>query len=118
MEDSKDQIGVSVTESDGSTIVLRQVRDSFDHTHIIKSEISRGGQGIVCFTENDDFVIKLTMDSTGNVISKEKDPQKFKQIDNEIRNITFKPFPDKLHLAYPIARLTEYSGYAARRRPT
>lgn len=114
MEDSKDQIGVSVTESDGSTIVLRQVRDSFDHTHIIKSEISRGGQGIVCFTENDDFVIKLTMDSTGNVISKEKDPQKFKQIDNEIRNITFKPFPDKLHLAYPIARLTEYSGYVMR----
>ena len=116
MEDLENQIGVSITESDGSTFVLRQVRDSFGHTHIIKSdpEPKRGGQGMVCFTEDDDFLIKLALDSMGHVISKEKDPLEFKQIDDDIRNITFKPFPDKLHLAYPVARLTEYSGYVMR----
>ena len=65
MKDLEGQIGVSVTESDGEPIVLRQVRDSFGHTHIIKSEPEpkRGGQGIVCFTEDDDFLIKLVLDS-------------------------------------------------------
>lgn len=115
MEDLEERLGVSVTESDGSTYVLRQVRDSFGYTHIITRELGRGGQGMVCFTEDDDFVIKFALDANGNAISREKDSLLFKQNDTEIRNIVFKPFPDKLHLAYPIARLADYSGYVMRK---
>ena len=68
MEDLEERLGVSVTESDGSTYVLRQVRDSFGYTHIITRELSRGGQGMVCFTEDDDFVIKFALDAKGKRI--------------------------------------------------
>ena len=71
--ENQEEIGVSVTESDGHTFVLKQVRDSYFFTHIIRKELGRGGQGMVCLTEDKDIVVKFALDSKGNIIGKEKD---------------------------------------------
>ena len=112
--ENQEEIGVSVTESDGKTFVLKQVRDSYDFTHIIRKELGRGGQGMVCLTEDKDIVVKFALDTKGNIIGKEKDSASFKRNDAAFKAIALKPFPDRLHLARPVARLADYSGYVMR----
>lgn len=115
MEENKtEEIGVSVTESDGKSFILKQVRDSYDFTHIITKELGRGGQGMVCLTENPEVVVKFVLDTKGNVIGREKDKDRFEKNDAEIKSIIHKPFPPRIHLAYPVARLADYSGYVMR----
>ncbi len=109
-----DEIGVSVTESDGNSIVLKQVRDSYDCSHILTKELGRGGQGMVCLTDEPEIVVKFVFDKQGRVISREKNPEDFKKNDDKFKSIVLKPFPERLHLARPVARLSDYSGYVMR----
>ena len=112
--ENHEEIGVSVTESDGHTFVLKQVRDSYDFTHIIRKELGRGGQGMVCLTEDKDIVVKFALDTKGTIIGKEKDSAVFKHNDAAFKAVALKAFPDRLHLARPVARLADYSGYVMR----
>jgi DNA-binding helix-hairpin-helix protein with protein kinase domain len=92
---------------------IKSVRDSYDREHTITEELGRGGQGAVCRTANPEIVVKFVLENDC-VVSKEKSPELFARNDSEFKSILQKPFPDRLHLAYPMARLQDYSGYVMR----
>ncbi|MBO4699108.1 serine/threonine protein kinase [bacterium] len=92
---------------------IKSVRDSYDREHTIAEELGRGGQGAVCRTANPEIVVKFVLENDC-VVSKEKSPELFARNDSEFKSILQKPFPDRLHLAYPMARLQDYSGYLMR----
>ncbi len=106
--------GVTLSDSDGNQITIRQVKDSFDTTHAIKKVLGQGGQGLVCLTENPEIVVKFALNHKGQLISRDKDKDAFEKNDAEFKSVVYKPFPDRIHLAYPMARLVDYSGYVMR----
>lgn len=106
--------GLHIAETDGNQITIRQVKDSYDETHIIRKKLGQGGQGVVCVTEDAEIVIKFSLNSKMQIIGREKNPKEFARNDREFKSIILKPFPDRLHLAYPMARLQDYSGYVMR----
>ena len=107
--------GIPVTEADGTTVLLKQVRDSYDYTHVLRShpEPKAGGQGMACFTDDAEVIVKLVL-ADGHVISRAHSPAAFAAHDAAIKEILLKPFPDRVHLARPVARLADYSGYVMR----
>ena len=113
-KDKKEDIGVTLNDSDGKMLTIRQVKDSYDTTHIITKLLGQGGQGIVCRTENPEIVVKFTLNHEGQLISREKNKLEFESNDAVFKSIVYKPFPDRIHLAYPMARLSDYSGYVMR----
>ena len=72
MKDDTKEIGVTLNDSEGNPVTIKQVKDSFDTTHIITKILGQGGQGLVCLTENSEIVIKFALDSKGQLISREK----------------------------------------------
>lgn len=109
-----ENVGVTLNDSDGKQVTIRQVKDSYETVHTITKVLGQGGQGLVCLTENKEVVVKFALDSKGQLISHEKNPKEFEQNDMAFNAVVQKPFPDRLHLAYPMARLTDYSGYVMR----
>ena len=112
--EKEDEIGVTLNDSDGKTITIKQIKDSFDSIHIIQSVLGQGGQGLVCRTENPEIVVKFALNPKGHVISREKNKVEFEHNDVKFKSIVFKPFPDRIHVAYPMACLADYSGYVMR----
>ena len=113
-ENEKEESGVTLKDSEGNVVTIRLVKDSYDTAHVISSKLGEGGQGLVCRTENPELVVKFALDSKGQLISREKNKAEFERNDNEFKSIVYKPFPDRIHLAYPMARLSDYSGYVMR----
>lgn len=113
-ENKTKEIGVTLNDSDGNAVTIKQVKDSYDTTHIITKTLGQGGQGLVCLTENPEIVVKFALDKKGQLISREKNKAEFELNDAEFKAVVFKPFPDRIHLAYPMARLADYSGYVMR----
>lgn len=97
-----------------SEIIGKTFYDSYMQSHTVKSVLGQGGQGIVCKTETEDTVLKFVTDETGNLISKKDAPEIFERYTTRFKSIYLQPFPDGLHLAYPMAVLDEYSGYVMR----
>lgn len=113
-EEKIEEAGVTLNDSDGKSVTIRQVKDSFDTTHIITKALGQGGQGLVCLTENSEIVIKFALDSKGQLISRDKNKAEFQRNDNDFKAVLYKPFPDRIHIAFPMARLADYSGYVMR----
>ena len=111
---TEEKIGITLNDSDGNPVTIRQMKDSFDATHIITKTLGQGGQGLVCLTENPEIVVKFALDAKGQLISREKNKVEFEKHDREFKTVMFKPFPDRIHLAYPMACLADYSGYVMR----
>lgn len=109
-----DAIGLSATDSDGNPLTIREARDSYNVSHTITKKLGEGGQGLVCMTENPEIVLKFILDGAGRVISRDKDKKSFQRNLKKIKGILSKPFPDRLHLAFPMAHLADFSGYVMR----
>lgn len=105
-------IGLSATDSDGNPLAIREVRDSYNVSHTITKKLGEGGQGLVCMTENPEIVLKFILDGAGRVISSDK--ESFQRNLKKIGGILSKPFPARLHLAFPMAHLADFSGYVMR----
>ena len=109
-----EEIGITLNDSEGNPVTIRQVKDSFDFTHIITKALKSGGQGLVCWTDNSEIVVKFALDLKGQLISRERDKAEFKKNDAKFKSVVYKPFPDRIRLAHPIACLADYSGYVMR----
>lgn len=107
-------LGFSAIDSDGSPLTRREVRDSYNVIHTITKKLGEGGQGLVCMTENPEIVLKFILDGTGRLISKDRSKENFQRNSEKITGILSKPFPGRLHLALPMARLADFSGYVMR----
>lgn len=104
----------SLCDSEGNTVEIRSVLDSYGCSHDIAKVLGQGGQGVVCLTRNPEIVIKFALDSKGRLICRDKNKETFLKNDAAFKAIMQKPFPERLHLAYPMARLVDYSGYVMR----
>lgn len=115
-EEIKEEFGVTLNDSDGKPVTIKQIKDSYDTVHIITKILKdgMGGQGVVCYTENQKIVVKFALDSKQQLISREKNKAKFECNDIQFKSIVCKPFPDRIHIAFPMARLSDYSGYVMR----
>ena len=110
----KSDVTVSVCDSDGVTVEIREVLDSFGVSHSIGKEIGRGGQGLVCHTQNPEIVVKFALGANATLIDRVKNKAEFKKANDEFKSIIYKPFPERIHIAYPMARLADYAGYVMR----
>lgn len=106
--------GLLAIDSDGNPLTIREARDSYNVSHTITKKLGEGGQGLVCMTENPEIVLKFILDGAGSVISRAKDQENFQKNLKKIEGILSKPFPDRLHLAFPMAHLADFSGYVMR----
>lgn len=113
-EKNKKDCSVALLNSDGTTVEIKEVLDSYGMNHFIGKEISRGGQGVVCHTQNPEIVVKFALDANGFLIDREKKLKEFQKANSEYNSIVYKPFPERIHIAYPMARLADYSGYVMR----
>ena len=117
-ENNEEEKGLKWNDSDGKPVRILEVLDSYEKVHKITETLNAGGQGVVCRTENKEIVIKFLLDTTedpqGRLINREKNKAEFERKNAEIRAVATKPFPDRLHIAYPMACLTDYSGYVMR----
>ena len=66
-----ENVGVTLNDSDGNQVTIRQVKDSYETVHIITKVLGQGGQGLVCLTENKEVVVKFALDFMGQLISHE-----------------------------------------------
>lgn len=106
-----EQEGITLSDSEGKPIVLTQVRDSYNKMHKLTKILGQGGQGMVCCTENPEIVVKFVLNN-GQLI--DKNTEAYEQNDSVFKSIVYKPFPNRIHIAFPMARLTDYSGYVMR----
>ena len=84
---------------------IKYVEDSYGHIHNITKEISRGGQGVVLRTQDNNIAIKLELDlKTQDAIDDDSKNMKFM----EIRLL---PIPQSLNITLPLATLKNKAGY-------
>ena len=86
---------------------MKKYIDEYGNTHYIKSELGRGGQGVVYSTKDGDVVIKEAF-KNNKLITDEKE---IKQFHNKVKSIKFKPIPFDIEIARPIALLKNKAGY-------
>ena len=110
----KESIGITLKDTSENLVKITEVTDSFDNMHRIKKVIGQGGQGVVCRTADSEIVVKFVLNPLGQLISLKKDKESFKTNDVKFKDVACKPFPERIHLAYPMARLQDYSGYVMR----
>lgn len=94
-------------------ICIQSVLDSYKMEHEIKGKLGVGGQGVVCKTGDSKIAIKFILED-GDFVSRTKNPEAFKKYNDAIRKLILKPFPEGIHLAFPMAPLKDYAGYCMR----
>ena len=74
---SADENVFSLCDSEGNTVEIRSVLDSYGYSHDIAKVLGQGGQGVVCLTRNPEIVIKFALDSKGRLICRDKNKEAF-----------------------------------------
>lgn len=83
---------------------LHLFEDNYGHKHYLTKEISRGGQGVVFRTTDQNIAVKVCLDEYGEPLRDDTKNEKY----NKIRLL---PFPKGLNLTLPQAVLKGASGY-------
>jgi serine/threonine protein kinase len=91
-----------------SQIVNKQFEDTYGYTHIVTSEIDRGGQGAVFRTQDPDIAIKVKFNSGCTEYNKDLSENK------TIEAMRLLPVHSKINLTMPLATLKDYAGYVMR----
>lgn len=86
---------------------MKRFGDEFGFVHLVKSEIDRGGQGVVYRTSDPNIAVKLVLDAAGNEIP----AGHFAHRLSRLRSL---PLPKNLNLSMPAAVLSDTAGYVMR----
>ena len=101
---SADENVFSLCDSEGNTVEIRSVLDSYGYSHDIAKVLGQGGQGVVCLTRNPEIVIKFALDSKGRLICRDKNKEAFSF---DFKKESFRPDPvivkSVFRLGIPIA---------------
>ena len=81
--------------------------DEFNNIHYKDDELGRGGQGVVFKTKDADTVIKVAL-SNEKTITDKKEIERFHQ---KIKRLIFKPIPNDINIATPLAVIKNEAGY-------
>lgn len=80
------------------------VIDQFGNRHHLRSELARGGQGIVYRTSDQDLAIKQPLRADGEI-------DRDSELQERFQNIRCLPLPPRVPIALPLATLREEPGY-------
>ena len=83
-----------------------KVEDDYSQTYFITDELSRGGQGVVYRTRDDEILIKIAL-KDGKLVS---DPSG----NAEYKRLKRLPVDPETHITLPLAVLKNYEGYVMR----
>ena len=86
---------------------MKRYGDEFGFVHLVKSEIDRGGQGVVYRTSDPNVAVKLVLDAAGNEIPAG-------HVAHRLSRLRSLPLPKNLNLSMPAAVLTDTAGYVMR----
>lgn len=81
--------------------------DKFKNTHYIKSEIGRGGQGVVYDTRDTDTVIKIALNNERSIIDKNE----IENFHKKVKKLIYMPIPLDINIAKPLSVLENEAGY-------
>lgn len=81
--------------------------DKFKNTHYIKSEIGRGGQGVVYVTRDTDTVIKIALNNEKPIIN----INEIKNFHKKVKKLIYMPMPLDINIAKPLSVLENEAGY-------
>ena len=81
--------------------------DEFNNIHYLDAELGRGGQGVVYKTKDADTVIKIAL-SNEKIITAKSEIKSFHQT---IKKLIFKPLPNDINIATPLAVIKNEAGY-------
>jgi len=81
--------------------------DQFKNTHYIKTELGRGGQGVVYNTRDTDTVIKIALENEQPI----KDKKKIENFHRKVKRLIYKPIPLDINIAKPLSILQDEAGY-------
>ena len=92
--------------------VRRKVVDEYGNEfQLEKTELARGGQGVVFRTTEGDLAVKQPTDEFGDVLTASNAAAKFRQLIGRIRSLAL---PDDCHIALPVSSLKDEPGYVMR----
>ena len=80
------------------------VIDQFGNRHHLRSEMARGGQGVVYRTADQDLAIKQPLRADGEI-------DRHSELQDRFQNIRCLPLPPSIPIALPLATLREEPGY-------
>jgi len=88
--------------------VLKKI-DEFNNIHYVEknNELGRGGQGVVYKTKNADTVIKIVLKNDQPI----KDKKEIQAFHQKIKKLIYKPLPNDINIAKPLAVLQNEAGY-------
>jgi len=84
------------------------VTDQYHQEHKIRSELGKGGQGIVYATSDPDIAIKLVLTKGGEPY---KDKEYIKSYHQKLDDLLTLPVSQEINLARPICGLKDHAGY-------
>jgi len=86
---------------------MKKVIDEFNNIHYLDSELGRGGQGVVYRSKDADTVIKFSLHDEKYI----KNKREIEKFHNTIKKLIFKPIPNDINIAKPLAVLKDEAGY-------
>lgn len=83
--------------------------DEFNNVHYVEKnhELGHGGQGVVYKTKNADTVIKIALNNEQQI----KNEKEIKAFHQKIKKLIYKPIPNDINIAKPLAVLQNEAGY-------
>ncbi len=81
--------------------------DEFNNIHYLDAELGRGGQGVVYKTKDADTVIKIALSNEKTIT----DENEIKRFHKTIKRLIFKPLPNDINIAIPLAVIKNKAGY-------
>ena len=88
--------------------ILKKI-DEFNNIYYIEKnhELGRGGQGVVYKTKSADTVIKIALKNEQQI----KNEKEIKAFHQKIKKLIYKPLPNDINIAKPLALLQNEAGY-------
>ncbi|WWW12530.1 protein kinase [Arcobacter cryaerophilus gv. pseudocryaerophilus] len=87
---------------------MTYINDKLDLKKLYEIDIlGRGGQGVVYKTKNADVVIKIALNNEQQI----KDKKQIKAFNQKIKKLIYKPLPNDINIAKPLALLQNEAGY-------
>ncbi|MDE6670926.1 MAG: hypothetical protein K2K16_01890 [Ruminococcus sp.] len=94
--------------NDNNKIILHDITD---REHILEKEISRGGQGAVFRTNDNNIAVKLVLENDDFLTLPKYSKQEIDRQNKQFRRLILLPIPSRTNITLPLVTFTDAVGY-------